>query len=64
MLLAELVLDQASVDWGKQLPLMLHVIFLGESTLFVSSFHCLYRMTKNVSLNGHFGPLYRVRSFV
>ena len=30
MLLAELVLDQASVDWAQHLPLMLHVIFLGE----------------------------------
>lgn len=30
MLLAELVLDQASVDWEEHLPLMLHVIFLGE----------------------------------
>ena len=30
MLLAELVLDQASVDWAEHLPLMLHVIFLGE----------------------------------
>ncbi|XP_068703466.1 protein furry homolog-like isoform X2 [Montipora foliosa] len=28
MLLAELVLDQAVVDWGEHLPLMLHVIFL------------------------------------
>lgn len=28
MLLAELVLDQASVDWEEHLPLMLHVIFL------------------------------------
>lgn len=28
MLLAELVLDQASVDWAEHLPLMLHVIFL------------------------------------
>ena len=32
MLLAELVLDQASVNWEEHLPLMLHVIFLGELT--------------------------------
>ena len=38
MLLAELVLDQASVDWEKHLPLMLHVIFLGEFTLAFSWF--------------------------
>ena len=30
MLLAELVLDQAAMDWEEHLPLMLHVIFLGE----------------------------------
>ena len=41
MLLAELVLDQASVDWEKHLPLMLHVIFLGEFTLAFSWFHFL-----------------------
>ncbi|XP_032237485.2 protein furry homolog isoform X2 [Nematostella vectensis] len=29
MLLTELVLDQAQEDWGRHLPLMLHVIFLG-----------------------------------
>ena len=34
MLLAELVLDQASVDWEEHLPLMLHVIFLGKSWRF------------------------------
>lgn len=39
MLLAELVLDQASVDWEKHLPLMLHVIFLGEFTLAFSWFN-------------------------
>lgn len=35
MLLAELVLDQASVDWAQHLPLMLHVIFLGELVVFL-----------------------------
>lgn len=35
MLLAELVLDQASVDWAQHLSLMLHVIFLGELVVFL-----------------------------
>ena len=43
MLLAELVLDQASVDWEEHLPLMLHVIFLGEFIVRIN-FVKLYRL--------------------